>query len=73
MGMNYAVQLFKADFHSLKNERAVGNYPISEKSNENFFYFPYRCIGKGVYTYVIGKVLNFQERAFDFMVYRYCE
>jgi len=39
MGMNYAVQLFKADFHSLKNERAVGNYPISEKSNENFFYF----------------------------------
>jgi len=44
MGMNYAVQLFKADFHSLKNERAVGNYPISEKSNENFFLFPFTRI-----------------------------
>jgi len=28
---------YKADFHSLKNERTVGNHPISEKSDEQMF------------------------------------
>jgi len=56
---------YQADFHSLKNERTVGNHPISEKSDEQMFWFLFTRIAarfrhhfiikvKSIYTNVIG-------------------
>jgi len=64
----YRLSALKGLNHSLKNERAVGNYPIIEKSDmSNFFAFHpplwrarFRdhCIVKGICTNVIGSLLS---------------